>query len=55
MTKANRLEYFLKNLQNDLIFLASLVEQIENKVSDANTTCIEALIVCRPEEKENAS
>ncbi len=55
MTNTNRLEYFLKNLQNDLIFLSSLVEQMKSKVSDANTTCIEALIVCRHEEKEKDS
>lgn len=55
MTNTNRLEYFLKNLQNDLIFLSSLVEQMESKVSDAKITCIEALIACHHEEKEKDS
>lgn len=52
---ANRLKTFLKELQNDLIFLSSLVEQMESKVSDAKITCTEALIVCRHEEKEKGS
>ena len=55
MTNTNRLEYFLKNLQNDLIFLSSLVEQMESKVSNAKITCIEALIVCHHEKKEKDS
>jgi len=55
MTNANRLGYFLKELQNDLIFLSSLVEQMESKVSNAKITCIEALIVCHHEEKEKDS
>jgi len=55
MTNANRLEYFLKTLQNDLIFLSSLVKQMETKISNTKITCIEALIVCRHEEKEKDS
>jgi len=55
MTNVNRLEYFLKTLQNDLIFLLSLVKQMETKISDTKITCIEALIVCRHEEKEKDS
>ena len=55
VTNTNRLEYFLKNLQNDLIFLSSLVEQMESKVSDAKIICIEALIACHHEEKEKDS
>ena len=55
MTNADRLEYCLKNLQKDLIFLSSLVEQMERKVNDAKVTCIETLIVCHHEEKEKNS
>ena len=55
MTNTNRLEYFLKTLQNDLIFLSSLVEQMESKVSNAEITCIEALIACHHEEKKKDS
>ena len=55
MTNVDRLEYFLKDLQNDLIFLSCLVEQMESKVSNAQTTCIEALIICHHEEKEKDS
>jgi len=54
MTNADRLEYFLKDLQKDLIFLASLVEQVESKISNAKITCIEALIVCREEKKKDS-
>ncbi len=55
MTNTNRLEYFLKNLQNDLIFLSSLVEQMESKVSNAKVTCLEALAACLHEEKKKDS
>ena len=55
MTNADRLRYCLKNLQKDLIFLSSLVEQMESKLNDAKITCIETLIVCHQEEKEEDS
>lgn len=53
MSNTNRLKYFLKDLQNDLIFLSSLVEQMESKVS--KVTCLEALAACRHEEKKKDS
>lgn len=52
MNNIHRLKYFLKDLQNDLIFLSSLVEQMESKVSNAKVTCLEALAACLHEEKE---
>lgn len=55
MINVKRLEYFLKHLENDLIFLSSLLKQMEAKVSDAKITCIEALIVCKHEKKEKDS
>ncbi len=55
MTNINKLKYFLKNLQSDLIFLASLVDQVGSKVSDARITCLEALTVCQQEDKKKDS
>lgn len=51
-SKTNRLEYVLKDLQNDLIFISSLVEQMGSKVSNVKVTCIEALTICHHEHRK---
>ena len=55
MNNRNKLKYFLKDLQNELIFLSSLVDQMKSKVSDARVTCLEALAACPHEEKKKDS